>query len=505
MSSQLRALELENQRLRAQLAAAQRAVSANLSSAIPSSPPDPKPDSTVVASDTQTNSVPPLTLSKDEYKRYGRQMIVPSIGFPGQLQLKDAAVLIVGAGGLGCPAAAYLAGAGVGILGICDGDVVETSNLHRQIAHATSRVGQSKTQSMIEYLTDINPHVTYRAHTYHLTPDIATSTLGHYDLVLDCTDHPAVRYLISDTCVLLGKPLVSASALRTEGQLLVLNNPPGRGACYRCIWPKPPPPESVLSCGEGGVLGPVVGVMGVLMATEAIKLLTAVAKDDQVSEEVVGEKKEKPITTNMLLYSAYSNPSFRDLRLRGKKKGCIACDLEKREISLDKLNDGRLDYVAFCGTSNEDRVEEEEKIDVCRYAEARKQEHLLIDVRPAVEWGICKLAGAINIPIIQFIQSLPLPTSALDGTALSPSLPPPFWLPENRKIPIYIVCKQGNDSQIAVRRLKTYLASRQSGGRKMDDLNGEVKEDVPWEGGIWDIKGGLAKWAWDVDRSFPEY
>ena len=152
LESQLRALELENQILRDQLATAQKALSANLSPTI-LSPQDPKPNSTVIANDTHTYSVFPPILSKDEYKRYGRQMIVPSIGFPGQLLLKDAAVLIVGAGGLGCPAAAYLAGAGVGILGICDGDVVEASNLHRQIAHATSRVGQSKTQSMIEYLT----------------------------------------------------------------------------------------------------------------------------------------------------------------------------------------------------------------------------------------------------------------------------------------------------------------------------------------------------------------
>lgn len=146
LESQLRTLKLENQGLRAQLAASQEALSANL----------PPTDPTVFANDdAQTDSVPPQSLSKDEYKRYGRQMIVPFVGFPGQLQLKDAAVLIVGAGGLGCPAAAYLAGAGIGVLGICDGDVVEMSNLHRQIAHATSRVGQSKTQSMIEYLTEL--------------------------------------------------------------------------------------------------------------------------------------------------------------------------------------------------------------------------------------------------------------------------------------------------------------------------------------------------------------
>lgn len=246
----------------------------------------------------------------------------------------------------------------------------------------------------------INPHVTYRPHTHHLTPATAARTLTQYDLVLDCTDHPAVRYLISDTCVLLGKPLVSASALRTEGQLLVLNNPPGKGACYRCIWPKPPPPESVLSCGEGGILGPVVGVMGVLMATEAIKLLTSKKGDIQKEDnEANSEGNKVQEITDMLLYSAYSNPTFRNLKLRGKKEGCIACDLERRQISLEKLDDGRLDYVAFCGTRNEDRITDEEKVDVRDYAELRKEgkEHILIDVRPEVEWGICKLDGSISM------------------------------------------------------------------------------------------------------------
>ena len=214
--------------------------------------------------------------------------------------------------------------------------------------------------------------------------------------MLDCTDHPAVRYLISDACVLLEKPLISASALRTEGQLLVLNNPPGKGACYRCIWPKPPPPESVMTCGEGGILGPVVGVMGVLMATEAIKVITG---DKQGTGDVVvdGEQMQTG-RTNMLLYSAFSNTTFRNLKLRGKKNGCIACDTEKREISLEELGDGRLDYVAFCGVRVEDRVQEEEKVDVRKYAEVQKQgeAHILIDVRPAVEWGMCNLQGSLS-------------------------------------------------------------------------------------------------------------
>ena len=205
-----------------------------------------------------------------------------------------------------------------------------------------------------------------------------------------------MRYLISDTCVLVEKPLISASALRSEGQLLVLNNPPGKGACYRCIWPKPPPPESVMSCGEGGILGPVVGVMGVLMATEAIKVITS-AKQDSEGAVIDGEQK-KPERTNLLLYSAFSDTTFRNLKLRGKKSGCIACDAETREISLEKLGDGRLDYVAFCGVREQDSVQEEEKVDVRKYAEIQKQEeaHILIDVRPAVEWGMCRLQGSLS-------------------------------------------------------------------------------------------------------------
>jgi adenylyltransferase/sulfurtransferase len=207
-------------------------------------------------------------------------------------------VLIVGAGGLGCPAAAYIAGAGVGTIGIVDGDVVETSNLHRQILHSTAKVGMKKVDSAISFLTSyclpslfyfyntyrlcrLNPNLRYIAHGEHLTPQNAREIVEKYDLVLDCTDHPTSRYLISDICVLLHKPLISASALRTDGQLIVLNSPPlpagdaSGGPCYRCVFPKPPPAESVVSCGDGGILGPVVGTMGVLQALEAVKLITA--------------------------------------------------------------------------------------------------------------------------------------------------------------------------------------------------------------------------------------
>jgi adenylyltransferase/sulfurtransferase len=264
-------------------------------------------------------------------------------------------------GGLGCPAAAYLVGAGVGIIGLMDGDVVEESNLHRQILHSTARVGMSKVESAMVALnsyvylllstrsaqltgTRLNPNVTLVPHIGRLSPETAISTFKDYDVVLDCTDTPASRYLISDTCVLLGKTLVSASALRIDGQLMVLNNPPlppgdtSGGPCYRCVFPKPPPPESVVSCGDGGILGPVVGVMGVLQALEAIKVLTlrsAAAPADPPS---------------LLLFSAYSNPMFRSIRLRTRKAKCAACSAHAT-VTPEALQSGSLDYVQFCGSA----------------------------------------------------------------------------------------------------------------------------------------------------------
>lgn len=287
-----------------------------------------------------------------------------------------------------------------------------------------------------------------------------------------------------------------------------------------------------MSCGEGGILGPVVGVMGVLMATEAIKVIASAKKDS--GDAVIDEEQKKTGGTSLLLYSAFSDTTFRNLKLRGKKSGCIACDAETREISLEKLGDGRLDYVAFCGVREQDRVQEEEKVDVRKFAEIQKQEeaHILIDVRPAVEWGMCRLQGSLSklppiylptrsqiafltiplptdIPITQFIQSLTASKQNPDEPVPSSHHHLP-WLPRDPNMPIYIICKQGNDSQTAVNRLKGYFASR----RHKDGLIisghdeiavGECGEERPWAGGIWDVKGGLVRWAQEVDTNFPVY
>ncbi|TAQ87298.1 hypothetical protein B7494_g4395 [Chlorociboria aeruginascens] len=422
--------------------------------------------------DPVTNGKWPLL--PEEYKRYGRQMIVPNIGIQGLSFLttiaKDS-----------CPAAAYIAGAGVGTIGLVDGDVVETSNLHRQILHSTEKVGMKKVLSAIEYLKLLNPNIKYDAYIDHLTPQNAPSIVSYYDLVLDCTDHPTSRYLISDICVLLSKPLVSASALRTDGQLITLNHPalaPGNsagGPCYRCVFPKPPPAESVVSCGDGGILGPVVGVMGVLQALEAVKLIAEGRLNYQ------GEEKEG--TTNpvsMLLFSTNSSPPFRNVRLRARRPSCFACS-DGSGLSLELLTSGSLDYVQFCGVSNPVNIlTEEERIDAKEYEKLRDgTEHLLLDVREKVQFDICNISGSVNVPfsILQGIRTI-------SNVATKPT-----WITENlpSEAPIYVVCRLGNDSQVVVRKLKQL------------GLDGGGKRHIG------DIKGGLKAWKEEVDSEWPEY
>lgn len=548
LAIRLRELEFENQKLKKRLKALEETRNDN---------PQVKLNTDVNASQERyinLTNIPPSTfsfsspptqiskttypLSLDEFTRYGRQMIVPSIGLPGQLAVKSTSILIIGAGGLGCPAAAYLAGAGVGRVGICDGDVVELGNLHRQIGHSTDRVGEGKVGSLIAFCKGINPCPEYTPHEYLLSPSNVISTVSSYDLVLDCTDRPSTRYLISDACIALQKPLITASALRADGQLMVLNYPPGRGACYRCVWPRPPPPEAVLSCGEGGIVGPVVGVMGVLMALEAIKLITCPTlrkadglegQDKQVNgglEVGEGGKVEK---TDLLLFTAYSSPMFRNLKVRGKRKECVACGEEGRgpERLRKKFEDAANglsvsaddEYITFCGLRKQDTVSDEEKVDVRRFAEIlfsrtstpspsypsstlpviastpQNSHYLLIDVREAVEYNICRLPdpynSTINIPITTFERDLTLNTSAPSNTQNYP-----HWLPTDPHMPIYVVCKQGNDSKRAVRKLKEYLQQRggtEGGGCRLRT------------GGIFDVKGGLREWKKLVDGGFPWY
>ncbi|KAK7908000.1 hypothetical protein PG985_015303 [Apiospora marii] len=414
-------------------------------------------------------------LQQQDYERYARQLVLPNVGVDGQLRLKSAAVLVVGAGGLGCPAAAYLAGAGVGTLGLVDGDIVEASNLHRQIAHSHPKIGMNKVDSLAEYCMNLNPHTDCVRYAAHITPENAADVVSKYDVVLDCTDHPTSRYLISDACVLLRKPLVSASALRTDGQLIVLNNPPAPegsksgGPCYRCVFPKPPPADGLLSCGEGGILGPVVGVMGVLQALEAIKLIAA---GPAPSPELPAP--------SLLLFSTAGASTFRSMRMRGRRPDCFACG-NSSSLTLDALKSGMVDYLLFCGVRSPVRVlAPDERITATAYsgmiAEKPGFAHLLLDVRDREHYTVASIPGAVNVPFSMFQRA---DVGDQDGTRAD-------WLPESlpSDAPIYVVCRIGNDSQLVVRKLKEM---RPGLGHRF----------------IGDIQGGMEAWKHEVDKTIP--
>src|SRR5216117_3634911 len=267
------------------------------------------------------------TLAPAELLRYSRHLILPDVGVPGQEKLKAARVLLIGAGGLGSPAALYLAAAGVGTLGLVDFDNVDVTNLQRQILHGTKDVGRPKLVSARERIADVNPHVLLETYETALTSKNALDILSGYDIVVDGKDNFATRYLVNDACVLQGKPNVYGSIFRFEGQASVFALP--EGPCYRCLFPEPPPPGLVPSCAEGGVLGILPGIIGVIQATEAIKLLLG------KGETLVGR---------LLLFDAL-RMSFRELKLRKDPK-CPICSAHR---TIHKL----IDYNQFCGISSQ--------------------------------------------------------------------------------------------------------------------------------------------------------
>lgn len=344
----------------------------------------------------------------------------------------------------------------------------------------------------------MNPHPTYIPHRTHLTPEEAPTIFEQYDYILDCTDNPATRYLISDTAVLLGKTLVSASALRTEGQLMVLNNPPrppgdsAGGPCYRCVFPKPPPADSVVSCADGGILGPVVGTMGVLQALEAIKVITSPRPDVQAAGS--GSSTPKGESPSLLIFSAYSNPQFRSIRLRSRRPNCAVCS-ENATVTLDTIKTGSTDYVFFCGSATlPSLLKPNERISPEEYRQRHPSstnvdKSIMIDVRDKAQFGICNLENSINIPISNILASRIKPAGSdedKDKTEL-PSWVPAEVISSDTKDPIYVVCRLGNDSQIAVQKLKE-LGLDQNGQRY-----------------IGDIQGGFRAWREQVDPDWPEY
>lgn len=395
-------------------------------------------------------------MDNEEYLRYGRQMIVPEVGLPGQIALKNTSVLVVGAGGLGCPAIAYMAGAGVGKLGIVDGDTVEISNLHRQILHKTP--GTPKAESAAQYVRALNPHVEVETYNFRLDPDNAEGIVSHYDLVLDCTDAPAIRYLINDACVLYNKPLVSAAALKTEGQLAVYHASPD-SPCYRCMFPIPPPPELVGSCGDAGIVGPIVGLMGVYQAAEALRLIvsTAAISSTNNNNKDTNESNGPPRPHSLSIFSLFAFPQWRQMRVRGRRSECKVCG---DDPSIKSLHD--TDYIEFCGT-NSPPESLGQRIDVTELKKSLNSS-LIIDVRPKTQYEICALPNSINVPIsdVRKMKSLSDCPNLKEGSD------------------VITVCRYGNDSREAANKFITW------------GLNAS------------DLRGGLNAWS-DVDPSFPRY
>ena len=315
-------------------------------------------------------------LSAEELQRYARHLILPEVGIEGQRRLKAARVLVVGAGGLGSPAALYLAAAGVGVLGLVDFDSVEFSNLQRQILHGTSAVGTSKLASAARRLRDLNPGVELVLHEQRLSSVNALDVLRGYDVVLDGSDNFPTRYLVNDACALLGKPDVYGSIYRFDGQVSVFWA--ARGPCYRCLYREPPPPELVPSCAEGGVLGVLPGIIGSLQALEALKLVLG------TGETLVGR---------LVLFDAL-RMRFRELALE-KDPDCPLCGTRPRIREL-------IDYEAFCGVgAAAGPVETELEVDVASVDRERRAGRpvVLVDVREPFEWEICRIPGSILVPL----------------------------------------------------------------------------------------------------------
>jgi adenylyltransferase/sulfurtransferase len=313
-------------------------------------------------------------LRPDQYDRYRRHLTLPEIGLEGQQALLAARVLLVGAGGLGCPLAQYLAAAGVGTLGLVDDDVVDASNLHRQVLYTTSDVGRPKVEVAAERIAAMNPDVVVERHALRLTSDDALELLAAYDVVVDGTDNFPTRYLTNDACVLLGKPNVHGSIFRFDGQATVFDA--RHGPCYRCLFPEPPPPGAVPSCAEGGVLGVLPGLIALIQATETVKLVTG-----------VGE----PLYGRLLQYDAL-RMEFNEFRVRKDPK-CPVCG---ESPSVTEL----IDYQGFCGlpAAGEAPLSEVTAAEVRRRLDGGET-LLLLDVREAAERETACIAGATWIPL----------------------------------------------------------------------------------------------------------
>jgi molybdopterin/thiamine biosynthesis adenylyltransferase/rhodanese-related sulfurtransferase len=405
-------------------------------------------ESPVSANTVSANPVPlpPLVepadgLSVDEVKRYSRHLIIPDVGMTGQKRLKNAKVLVVGAGGLGSPALLYLAAAGVGTLGIVDFDVVDESNLQRQIIHGVSDIGKPKAESARDSIQEINPYVEVILHEERLDSDNALDIFRPYDLIVDGTDNFATRYLVNDACVLLNKPYVWGSIYRFDGQASVFWAE--YGPCYRCLYPEPPPPGMVPSCAEGGVLGVLCASIGSIQVTEAIKVITGIGD---------------PLVGRLMIYDALEM-SYRSVKVR-KDPECPVCG---KNPTITEL----IDYEAFCGAVSDEAAEAVQGSTITAKDLKNMMDNdeniFLVDVREPNEYEIVSIPGATLIPKGEF----------LSGAALEK-------LPQDKRIVLH--CK--------------------SGARSAEAL--AVVKDAGFSDAV-HVGGGVLAWVNQVDPSLPTY
>lgn len=426
-------------------------------------------------------------LTKQQVERYSRHLLLPSVGLAAQQRLCQGSVLIVGCGGLGCPAALYLAAAGVGHIGLVDHDVVDTSNLHRQVIHTEARVGVHKAQSAALSLAALNSGVRVTTHCQGLNPSNACAVIQGYDLVLDASDNPPTRYLISDACVACRKPLVSAAAVGTDGQLTVYCYGE-EGPCYRCLFPECPAAASCSRCADAGVLGPVPGVMGVLQALEVLKVLGGIG-------EVLARK--------MLVFDALAG-RFSSVKLRGRRPNCLVCGSSS---GWDQAAVAAYDYFAFTGQRPSDgppppanlipdsqRLRPEELQSALGAATCPQEDEgacndgerapvPILDVRPAPQFALMRLPGSVNIPFTKLASRISeaatlaaqAAAAAKAGTKLRATTKP-----ESMSGRLVVVCRRGNDSQRATLLLREHGVSN-----------------------VIDVIGGLERWAQTVQPGMP--
>jgi sulfur-carrier protein adenylyltransferase/sulfurtransferase len=383
-----------------------------------------------------------VELSNEEIARYSRHLIMPEVALDGQKKLKQARVLTIGAGGLGAPLAMYLAAAGVGTLGIVDFDVVDESNLQRQIIHGTSDVGRPKMESARDRIKDINPNVRVEAYEEALSSENALEIFEDFDIIVDGTDNFPTRYLVNDACVLSGKPNVYGSIFRFEGQASVFYAE--EGPCYRCLYPEPPPPGLVPSCAEGGVLGILPGAIGTIQATETVKLILG-----------IGE----PLIGRLLLYDALGM-SFREMKLR-KDPNCPVCGENPTVTEL-------IDYQEFCGIPQAQAAEAVDELPEITVGELKEkldagEEVAILDVRDPHEYEVANLEeqGAKLIPLGELTARL-------------------SELNQNDEIAVH--CKTGGRSARAVK----------------------ILQDAGF-GNVYNVKGGITAWSKEIDPSVPRY